>query len=90
MEMGKKCGTRVLCPARSMLVVDIENMCGTGRFSEPEARAARQAVERLAGLADGSHVVIGTSSSTGMLLGGRLDFRRCWAHASVKLGRDLR
>lgn len=79
--MGKKqCGRRILCPARSMLVVDIENMCGTGRFSEPEAQAARRRVEHLANQAPGSHVVIGASSSAGILLGGRAwpSARRVW------------
>lgn len=53
-----------------MVLVDIENLCGTAWFSGEQARLVRMQVERISGLPPDSQVVVATSSGDGLVEAG--------------------
>jgi NYN domain len=47
---------------RTHVLVDIENMCGSGQFTRAEATAARTMIESAVTLPDNAQVTVGTTS----------------------------
>jgi len=53
--------------SRTHVLVDIENMCGSGQFTQVEATAARMMIESAVPLPHGTRVTVGTSSDEACL-----------------------
>lgn len=55
---------------RTLLLIDIENILGSGRFTAGDVQASRRAIGRAVSLREPSQVVVGASSGDGMLEAG--------------------